>query len=450
MQNTWCNPYWIYPIRRFVGINKLPSANYCIIDLDTDYIKPEFKSYWKIENEEIESCDEESLIEEIRSLFFDSVKLRMRSDVPVGVLLSGGLDSSSIAAAMKCINGSAAELRLISAVSSDPKYDESGYMDLMANHLETGISKVSFNIEAAKMFNYIEQATWFNDEPIGSLSNIAHFLLMETAKELGVTVILSGQGADELLCGYRKYLGFYLKSLANNGQYFKALKVASGFLRRNTIIRQFNFGEAKRYLPKFLSKDHINIKGKMLKSYESVFLGLSPDQSINERQLTDLYKYSVPALVHYEDRISTAWSREIRLPFLDYRLAELFIKLPVDLKMRDGWTKYIFRKAIEDYLPKEIVWRKDKQGFVNPQGEWLKRELKSEVLNYFNKDSIVFRSRIIDHDNLMLLYDKYCNQPAGKGSIWFRDIFNPLALEIWLDNLGKVLIFNRTRWYYDR
>lgn len=425
----------------FYGIQKIPASQYIEVDLSKEKVKFEASTYWQHNENANRDFNETELIEKVRTLFFDAVRLRLRSDVPLGLLLSGGVDSSAIASAVRYINGSSADLRLISAVSKDKRFDESYFIDKMGEYLESDVTKVLLDFRADRLINYIEDVTWANDEPIASVSNVAHYMLMEKAKELGVTVILSGQGADELLCGYRKYLGFYLKSLVDTRQYSKALMVTSQFLRNNTIINQFNLGEARRYLPSFLNKRQISITGSVLDSYNKIFLGLSKGQSISSRQLIDIYNYSVPALVHYEDRMSMAWSREIRVPFLDYRLVELFVNLPAEIKIRNGWTKYIFRKAMEDYLPHEIVWRKDKQGFVNPQGEWLKNEIKEDVLKYFEGDSIMFRSKIIDPKNLMLLYDKYCNQPTGKGSVWFRDVFNPLALEIWLRRFEQYIKF---------
>lgn len=421
----------------FMGINKLPPANYCIIDLNTDLIKPEFRSYWKMGNPEICSYTEEELAEQIRELFFDSVKLRMRSDVPVGVLLSGGIDSSSIAAAMKHSMGNGSELKLISAVSNDSRYDESKYIDIMANYLKVKVDKVPLVIEPDKIFDYMSQTTWFNDEPIGSLSNVAHYLLMEKAKELGVTVVLSGQGADELLCGYRKYLGFYIKQLYKSGHLLGAGKTLFGFFKQNTIINQLHIGEARRYLPGFTDKTNMDIRGCSLDEFSRANIGLQTNQTVQERQILDLTKFSVPVLNHYEDRMSMAWSREVRVPFLDYRLVEKLVPLPVEYKLNQGWTKYIFRKAMKDYLPEQITWRKDKQGFVNPQSQWFKEELKQNVEEIFNGDSYIYKYGLVNKQNLNTLYQKYCSQPSGKETIWFRNIFNPIALEIWLRRFEK-------------
>jgi asparagine synthase (glutamine-hydrolysing) len=149
-----------------------------------------------------------------------------------------------------------------------------------------------------------------------------------------------------------------------------------------------------------------------------------------ERQSLDLSNFSVPALLHYEDRMSMAWAKEIRVPFLDYRLVELLMSVPVEMKLQAGWTKYIFRKAMEPYLPPKITWRKDKQGFVNPQSQWLKNELKSKVLDFFKEDSLIFRKQLINRSSLLQQYEMFCHSKVM--TVHFRDIFNPLALEIWL------------------
>ena len=424
----------------FEGIQKIPAASYGVVDLSAEVLKLELKTYWDLKEEQFATTSESTLIEQIRELFIDAVRLRLRSDVPVGVLLSGGIDSSSVASVMQRILGKDADLKILSAVSKDSRYDESLFIDIMSQYLNCQVRKVVLDFQPDEAFDYLEQVCWFNDEPIGSFSNVAHYLLMQKAKELGVTVILSGQGADELLCGYKKYLGFYVQALLHQGNYYKASEVLCSFWRQGTILNQFTIAEAKRYLPRYFQDTELDIRGSNLKHFVPRFVGLSPGMTVQKRQILDLETYSVPALVHYEDRMSMAWAREIRVPFLDYRLIEALIHLPPEIKLRNGWTKYIFRKAMEPYLPKQITWRKDKQGFVNPQSEWLKNELKAGVLAYFSEDSLMFKKQLVDRKNLLAKYKAYCQQEAGKGRIWFRDIFNCLSLEIWLRKFDSYIL----------
>jgi asparagine synthase (glutamine-hydrolysing) len=360
----------------------------------------------------------------------------------VGVTLSGGIDSSAIASIMKQHLSEGQSLKILSAVSPGQKEDESMFIDIMSDFLKNPVEKVDLSCSPNETFKLMRKVIWHNDAPIGSLSNVAHFLLMREAHSLGITVILSGQGADELLCGYKKYLGFYIQSLIAEKRFFQAFKLLVYFIFNGSILNQFNFREAKRYLPNSWKKNDLNITGPALKDYKSVQVGMDKNISFRKRQINDLKKFSVPFLTHYEDRMSMAWSREIRLPFLDFRLIEFLTKLPTNLKISRGWTKYLFRKSTENFLPKEIVWRKDKQGFSIPQEKWLKNELRDKVLSTFKEDALIFQLGLVNRSALLKNYSKFCNQPAEKGSIWYRDIFNPLALEIWLQSFRDYIEIN--------
>lgn len=422
----------------FEEIQSLPAGCYAEIDLSNDKIRLDIQSYWDVPEEQVILSFDEA-VEKTKILFRDSVKLRMRSDVPVGVTLSGGLDSSTIASMMKEHLSEGQKLKILSAVFPGSKHDESEFIDIMSEYLATPVEKVELKLEPSEALTLMHKVTWHNDSPLGSFSNVAHYQLMKKAQELGITVILSGQGADELLCGYKKYLGFYLQELARERKYFTAIKVLLGFAFNATILHQLNFQEAKRYLPASWKKSDIDLKGPALRNYKPVQLGLAERKSVIERQGDDLKRLSVPYLTHYEDRMSMAWSREIRLPFLDYRLMELFVSLPISFKMRWGWTKYVLRRASEGLLPQTITWRKDKQGFINPQEEWLRNELRGDVLRVFNENALIFKLGLIKRDALLEKYQNFCDQRSGKGRVWYRDIFNPFALEIWLQQYKDFL-----------
>lgn len=415
----------------FQGIDKIPAGSYAEIDLNSQSSLFNLHQYYDLKNnledKELQVVDGD-LIEQVRELFFSAVSLRLRSDVPLGVLLSGGIDSSSIAAVIPKTE----DIQLLSAVSQDKRFDESPFIDIMARHLNLPVNKVTLDLGADQAFALLDKVCWHNDEPVGSFSNVAHYLLMEQAKELGVTVILSGQGADELLCGYRKYLGFYIQEMLRKSDYKGVIGNIAQFMFNGTVINQFSLAEAGRYLPKRMRPRVPNINGDALADFEPQLVGLAPGMDVRARQISDVYKYSVPILTHFEDRMSMAWSREVRVPFLDYRLVELLINLPINMKLNRGWTKYIFRKALEPYLPKAVIWRKDKQGFINPQSEWLKNSLKPNVLDYFQEGSLIFKYGLVKRDQLLELYGRYCRQKPNRGQVWFKDIFNPLALEIWL------------------
>jgi asparagine synthase (glutamine-hydrolysing) len=425
------------PTTFFEGIRALPQGTVLTIDLSSPARSTTTRVFWSAPDVELGPSDLTRTTNTIRELFTDAVRLRLRSDVPVGVLLSGGVDSSAIAAAMHRILGPAADLHLISAVSDDPRFDESEHIDRMTAHLGRPCHKVKLDFDAETAFGLLDEVTWSNDEPVVGFSSVAHYLLMRRARELGVTVVLSGQGADELLCGYRKYLGFHLQDLIGKRKYAAAARTLAAFVSNGTLAAEFALGDAKRYLPKRLVPAIPDARGVALRaaSHAPLPLGLGA-RGLIVRQREDLYRYSVPALVHYEDRMSMASGREIRLPFLDYRLVEALLPLPASLKLRDGWTKWIFRKAIEGDVPAEIAWRKDKKGFSNPQSEWLRGPLRRRVEEIFTGEMHAAQLGLLDPAALRRRLDLYVR---GSAKVAFKDVFYPLALEIWTRRFGRWL-----------
>ena len=424
----------------FEGIESLPPAHFVRYDLSNDAgLTSSLHRYWSAPHEEILQNGIPPSFADVRETFIDSVRLHLRSDVPVGVLLSGGIDSSAVAAAMRGVLGPKAELTVLSMVSDDVRYSEEPFIARMATHLgdATTLWRVRFTAESA--FQSLDRATWFNDEPVGSFSPVGHYLLMQRAKELGVPVILCGQGGDELLCGYLKYWGFHVQSLARAGLWGTALRTMSEAAVRGTVLPQLRVNEAKRYLPARLQPAGIDIRGPRLKEQDYVLdIGLGTG-GVVDRQLEDLRRFSLPSLLHYDDRMSMAFGREIRVPFLDHRVVSELLPLAPKWKMRDGWSKWVFRKAMEQDLPPEIAWRRDKQGFSTPQSQWLKRDLKPHVEAILREEMFTATLGFVDQSALRRRYEAYCRQSAEGGMLSFKDIFNPLALEVWARRFAPFL-----------
>ncbi len=423
----------------FTGISRLPAGHWIKVALASnekiELSQP--KAFWTLPEKELEFDDQEDLIEQIRTLFLDAVSIRLRSDVPVGILLSGGVDSSAIAAALHVLRPDRLP-RVISAVSDDPRYNEKPYVDRVAQFLGLSVQEVKLHPNPKESFSLLERATWFNDEPVGGFSTVAHYMLMEKAKELGVTVILSGQGGDEILCGYRKYQAFYLHSLARERRFAQLIHSLWTMVRPPSgFLSDFKLSEAKRYLPAVLSPRGVNILGPTFRDEAWMMeVGLGRDGIVG-RQKQDLYLYSVPVLTHYEDRMSMAFSREIRLPFLDYRLVSLLLPLKPEWKLRNGWTKWIFRMAMQTLLPKEIAWRMDKKGFTTPIGEWLRTEWSHSLKDLLEgNDMLIAKWGLVDKTQLRNLYGAYCQKSKWLES---RDIFNSLSLEIWARQYSSYL-----------
>jgi len=415
----------------FEGIEEFPPAHWAVMDLcQLNKKSLHVSRYWSVSQDRRDYVSENDLLEVLRDTFMDSVKLRLRSDVPVGVLLSGGLDSSAIAGVLHHLNAKGRNITLISAVAPNGA-DEQPFIDATASHIKHGVEKVILDYSPSDALDLISEVSWFNDEPIYNFSIVAHYLLMVRARELGITVLLSGQGADEILCGYKKYLGFYIQELLQHGKLLMAAEVAASSFKRKTILPQVTYQEAKRYLPRWLHLPDIDIRGPAIKDIsEWVSLGLNGGR-VMDRQIADLEQFSVPGIVHYEDRMSMAMGREIRLPYLDYRLVNLIVPLPVDLKIRDGWTKWIFRKTMEPFLPKNIVWRKDKQNFTVPQNEWFRHQLRDSVFRLLDSEWVTADLGLVSTKNFRKRYEVYLQQTNGIAEMSFKDIFSPIALELW-------------------
>lgn len=423
----------------FQGIQQLRAGHLAVVDLAASRISFQSKPYWRWAPTMGEhGLGERAAVELLGFLFRDAVRIRLRSDVPVGVLLSGGLDSSAIAAVAVEEQDRTHPVVLLGGTSGNPRFDESPFISLMGAHLETPVSTVKLHVDAGNAVTLLERASHFHESPVPSFSHVAHMLLMERAAELGVKVILSGQGADELLCGYKKYVGFYAQSLAREGRFMSALELLWGFTKNRSIIPQFSIAEARRYLPQRRGRDVRDTRGEALASFGRLELGLGSG-SLAERQYRDLSELSVPALTHKEDRMSMAYGREIRLPFLDSRLIELLLGLPPERKLASGWTKHVFRQAMGGSLPLAIAWRRDKRGFVNPQEEWLRGPLRQIVREHVGPGSLIARHGLVDHERLRRLFDLYCTDSRLGRQVWYRDVFAPFSLEVWLRQIAQCI-----------
>jgi asparagine synthase (glutamine-hydrolysing) len=416
----------------FEGITKLPAGHYAVFDARQRDLKLQVIRYWSLAGTATSAVSVETAGEQVRALLEDAVRLRLRSDVPIGLLLSGGLDSSAIAAVAEKRLGPQADFSLVSAVSSDPQADESHFIHMVARHIGRDVHEVRLEFPKQGLLALISAVTEQADEPIGGFSCVAQYLIMQRARELGVTVLLSGQGADEVFCGYRKYTAFYLASLLREGNVGAALRLIAAVVGKGTALSKFSLADARRYLPRWSAVPTADIGGPAL-------LGLAPGDArqsarsgVRARQLLDIEHFSIPALTHWEDRSSMAWSREVRNPFLDYRLVSLGVGLPTDLKIHEGWPKYILRRAIEELLPAAIAWRRDKRGFTTPEARLLREDLRHDVDALFTPSSEMTRRGLIDAAAARRAWAQFIRDRKRPPAATSRRIFQLVSLELWL------------------
>ena len=228
------------------GIKQFKQGFIYSLDLKNDKIILDESLFWNLENKEKDFPNLENLIYD---RFFESVKIRLRSDVKVGIMLSGGLDSSIITSVVKKIDKNY-NFQLLSFVNNSKKYDESKFIEIIEKHLNVKSLKVKLPDNVDQYFELLKELSKKIDTPLPGASNLAHYYLMQVARKNNLKVILSGQGADESVCGYNKYLYIYLINLLKKKKIFKFFHTAFLFLKNKTIFLQFDINEAKRYLSK--------------------------------------------------------------------------------------------------------------------------------------------------------------------------------------------------------
>lgn len=370
----------------FCGIQKLPGGHNLVYDLKSHEF--EINSFYELKSDlSLKNITEEKAVGLYEDQFYKSVKLRMRSDVEVGVCLSGGLDSSSITAISAKILKSESEqkIKTIHAKVNVERIDESGYAEQVAAHCKTDLILVEPTYEDFRVS--LSEVIKIQEEPFGSPSIILQYFVLKKAREMNCLVMLDGQGGDETLLGYERYYpAFIVKQ--------KGMKRMRAFLdsSKNSKLSQLDLIKYYFYFTRYklrmiqLKSRHKYVKEEVLSRFESPILKELTEKYMNigELQKLEIRKTQLPHLLKYEDKNSMANSVEARLPFLDYRCVELAHSIPDEYKINSGWTKSILRKAIQSELPKAVVWRKDKLGFNAPEAEWLSRmtaEMKDSILN---------------------------------------------------------------------
>jgi asparagine synthase (glutamine-hydrolysing) len=404
------------------------------INLANDKIKLEENSFWNLEKKESNLPKVEKLIYD---KFIESIKIRLRCDVKIGIMLSGGLDSSTIACMVRKIDKKQ-KFKLLSFINKSKKFDQSKFIQLMENHLNVNSLKVQLPDNINKYFKLLKEVSKKIDTPLPGASNLAHYLMMKEAKKIGLKVILSGQGADEALCGYGKFLYIYLINLLKNKKFFKFFKNVFYFIKNKSVFFEFDLNEARRFL-KINSK---SFYGSFFNNIEKTSI-YSFGANVRSRQIDDIKRFSIPSICHFEDRLSMLNSVEIRFPFLDSNLLELLVSLPDENKLFKGWTKYIFRKIFEKFLPKKIVWRKDKDGFSTNFDEKIKNKYYFRFLmkNYFNDNAIIFRENLVEKKSFLnSLTNFYASSDKYLSA---KKFFGLISLEEWLQSNKLIVSYKK-------
>lgn len=324
---------------------------------------PNFEEYYCLQEEGYSDLKEDSVVKKYYKLLESAVSIRLRADVSIGTALSGGLDSSSIA---KLINN---QLLLdeknhiqktFSCVYPEEGYesfDESSFIDLATNFLHVDSQKIQVHPE--DVINEYEKMIWSHDTPPdGAMMSSWH--TYKLVSEHGVKISIDGQGADEQLAGYDNYLISYLIHL-NWSNFIKEYRSIKAKFSDYKQILNLSF-----FLKILKSFGLLRLVSYLLKKNGSHF---DPSKSLRSMRI-QTFQQNLSNLLFYGDRQSMAWSVESRLPFMDYRLVDFLNSTPEEFKIKHGWGKWLARKAFENELPDEIVWRENKMGWEVPEEKW--------------------------------------------------------------------------------
>jgi asparagine synthase (glutamine-hydrolysing) len=430
----------------FQGVRKLPPAHLAIGTPEGF----EIRAYWRLDMErEISPRPEEEILEELKSLFDEAVRLRLISDVPLGAFLSGGVDSSAVVAAMSGrMDGN--PVKTASVGFSEKRFDELEYARVVAKRYHTDHTEFVVEPNALEI---LETIVWHLDEPFADASAIPTYYVSKMARQK-VTVALSGDGGDETFAGYIQR--YYMNRLENNIR-----KKVPVILRRNVLGPLSKVYPKADFLPRplrlktFLSNLSLPLEQAFFRDMSFYFLpemkqklylpevaagvrehaafevlgkrfaeNQNPDVTTRV-QYVDINTYLPEDILVKVDRMSMANSLEVRAPILDHKLMEYAGTLPSSLKLRGRESKYILKKINKDRLPREILYRK-KQGFCVPLAAWLRGQLKD-----FARETLFSpESRLGDYFNMSYVEDLWKGHHGGRQDC-SAPVWGLMMFELW-------------------
>lgn len=368
----------------FEGVKHVPPSTFAKVKIKELSGRLNLEKWYEIPRKKFNGSFEEA-VQKFEKLLYDSIKIRLKADVPVGTCLSGGLDSSSIVCVVNNILSKSQTQKTFSSCSEHKKYDEREYVHAVLEETKS-IEPILFELDHGKFLEQLSRIIYHHDEPFLSPSVFAEWCVFEQVSSNKVKVTLDGHGADEQLMGYHTFFGPYLyelfrkfkwmtlfqemrslESLHGYGIKYSLPKIIRGFLPDR--FNQFLFRVTNRP-----TSDSAWIDNQVLKVDQKDRTGISSYDSVEEVSFEQITKFSLPKQLRWCDRDSMAFSVESRVPYIDYRVVEFLASLPTPYKFRKGVTKRVLRKAMSKYLPEKVENRIDKMGFVTPAEIWVKED----------------------------------------------------------------------------
>jgi len=367
----------------FLSLHHLKPAHFAVIDLKSDDFSVKPQRYWAPSIAETTDISFQEAATHLRSLFEESVALHLRSDVPVGAALSGGVDSSAVVMAMRAREGADLDLHTFSFIAPGEAMDEENWADIVGQSVNANMHKVQSN--GRELVRDLDKIIESQGEPFGTTSIYAQYRVFGLAREKGVPVTLDGQGADEILAGYVPFLAARLATMIKKGELVRANRFLGNAVRTSgskasVIMRAMRFllpqalqGPARslvgeKLVPDWMNRGWFETRNVSLTAQQKPISGDVLRHELKESLVTRV----LPSLLRYEDRSAMAHSIESRVPFLTTKIVDFLYTLPEEhLISDDGETKAVFREAMRGLVPDPILDRRDKIGFATPEEKWM-------------------------------------------------------------------------------
>ena len=408
------------------------------------------RRYWSLDRVMQTHAKEADPVARFRELFADSVRLRLRSDVPVGVQLSGGLDSTSIITTMSHQLGVLGGAELFAFCYMAPQFDETPQIE--ATLTQTGATLVRLKTTARELWDDLQKHLWYQDEPVHSFTSVVGYQLMKLARAHGVKVLLNGQGADEVLAGYANYFNDYWLELLLSGQVRTCWREMNDFAHvhgeRVSALRGANMLRALRTLASRLPGHEALARRKrqervlanpwVSRRVKASWLEAQDHRrhlSVNLRgALRDsVERTPLPLYLRVEDRNSMAHGVEVRLPFLDYRLVAMAFQLDAGWKLNGGHTKVLLRRSMQGHIPDVVRTQVRKLGFPTPVEEWFRNELYEPLQDLLASP----RVREADIWNVDFVREAARRHRDGELSCGGR-LFDVVQTSMWLQGVKEI------------
>jgi asparagine synthase (glutamine-hydrolysing) len=459
-QNIQVLPYYFQfgyipaPHTIFENCYKLEAGHFLEYDLKSFTCKT--YKYWDVNDyylQERFKKSEKTILDELEDLLDNAIDLRMVADVPVGLFLSGGYDSSLIAAILA--KKQAKKINTFTIGFTNPKYNEAKHAKEIATFL--GTNHTEHYIDEKEMLDLVEKLPFFYDEPFGDSSALPTMVVSKLAKKY-VSVVLSGDGGDETFCGYSKY--FFLDKMQSlfstnfkkkflefgvnliNEKRVDAIneKLPKNLMQTNVVGKYIKFKRALKsknqeemfenassYVDKHLIQKFLKIQKKSL--FFEKWGKIGKIDFLNQMMAIDYKLFMRDDVLVKVDRATMSVSLEGREPLLDHRLIEYMARVPLSIKYKNNQGKFLLRQILYKYLPKTLV-DKPKAGFQIPLNEWLRNELRPLVENYINQQKL--DSEIFDIKEVMQIKTKFFLGEEFGTIIWFILMYQ-MWKEKWLE-----------------